>query len=96
VVAGFLLKNIVHFPADAHRVDAPAVTRLGLVAGVLAPLLFIIPAVLVTRYSITREKHAQTRLELDRRRSAVGLAPAPDGESLDLEMAVVPPGATAI
>ncbi|HZZ86744.1 MAG TPA: hypothetical protein VFE13_00285, partial [Caulobacteraceae bacterium] len=72
------------------------ITRLGLVAGVLVPLLFVVPAALAMRYSITREKHAEIRAELDRRRAAAGLAPAPDGESLDLEMALVPPGATAL
>ncbi|HZZ87091.1 MAG TPA: MFS transporter, partial [Caulobacteraceae bacterium] len=69
VVAGFLLQDVVRFPTDAHQVDPATITRLGLVAGVLVPLLFVVPAALAMRYSITREKHAEIRAELDRRRA---------------------------
>jgi GPH family glycoside/pentoside/hexuronide:cation symporter len=97
VIAGFLLGQVVRWPSnvDLHHIDPDVVTRLGLVAGVLAPLLFAIPLALGSRYSITREKHMLTRQELERRRSAAN-APAPDDAHLDLEMAITPPGTLPI
>jgi glycoside/pentoside/hexuronide:cation symporter, GPH family len=79
IVAGFLLQQVVRWPlhADPHTVDAGVVTRLGVVAGILAPLLFLIPFALATRYRITRQSHEFTRLELERRRAAAQ-APAED------------------
>jgi hypothetical protein len=71
------------------------VTRLGLVAGVLVPLLLAIPLALGSRYSITREKHMLTRQELERRRAATQ-APPPDDAHLDLEIAIAPPGTLPI
>ncbi len=97
VIAGFLLQRVVLWPAkiDPHHVDPQVVTRLGLVAGVLVPLLLVIPLALGARYSITREKHALTRQELDRRRAAAH-APPPDDAHLDLELALAPPKASHI
>ena len=91
VIAGFLLQQVVHWPVDAHHIDASAVTRLGMVAGVLVPLLLVFQLLLGWRYRITRESHALTRQELERRRAAAH-APPPNEAHLDLEMAVVPPG----
>jgi hypothetical protein len=45
------------------------------VDGVLVPLLLVIPLLFGAGYRITRESHAVTRAELDRRRAA---AHAPD------------------
>ena len=97
VIAGFLLQQVVHWPlrVDPHRLDPQVVTRLGLVAGVLVPLLLAAPLALGWQYRITREKHAQTRQELDRRRAAAH-APPSDDAHLDLEMAIVPPGVSHV
>ena len=71
VIAGFLLQQVVRWPrqVDPHHIDPEVVTRLGLVAGVLVPLLLALPLALGSRYSITRHKHMLTRQELDRRRA---------------------------
>jgi Na+/melibiose symporter-like transporter len=73
IVAGFLLGEVVHWPARAspHAIDPHLVTRLGLVAGVLVPLALILPFLLGTRYRITRQGHEVTREELNRRRAGV-------------------------
>jgi GPH family glycoside/pentoside/hexuronide:cation symporter len=97
VIAGFLLQQVVHWPqkVDPHHIDPDVVTRLGLVAGVLVPLLLALPLALGSRYSITREKHMLTRQELERRRAAAHAA-APDDAHLELEMAIAPPGTLPI
>lgn len=94
IIAGFLLQEVVRWPAHANplTIDPHIVTRLGLVAGILAPLLLVVPFALGSRYSITREKHQLTRLELDRRRAAAGVTPEErDDAHLALEMAITPP-----
>jgi len=97
IIAGFLLQQVVGLPthADPHHLDPQIVTRLGLVAGVLVPLLFLFPFALASRYSITKSKHMLTREELDRRRAGAHAA-SPDAAHLDLELAIVPPTATHI
>jgi len=97
VIAGFLLQQVVHWPVkvDAHRLDPQVVMRLGLVAGVLVPLLLAAPLALGWQYRITREKHALTRQELDRRRAAAH-APPPDDAHVELEMAIATPGVSHI
>ena len=83
VLAGFLLQEVVHWPArvDPAHVDPEMVTRLGLVAGVLVPLLLIIPFGLGFRLRMTRESHARVREALDQRRAAAH-APSPDDGAL--------------
>jgi Na+/melibiose symporter-like transporter len=73
IVAGFVLEQVVHWPAGAspHTIGASIVTRLGLVGGVLVPLLLVIPFLLGTRYRITRASHLVTREELARRRAGI-------------------------
>jgi GPH family glycoside/pentoside/hexuronide:cation symporter len=97
IIAGFLLQQVVRWPLriDPRHLDPQVVMRLGLVAGVLVPLLLAAPLALGWRYRITRESHAVTRLELERRRAAQHAAPA-DEAHLGLELAVVPPGASHI
>ncbi len=79
IAAGFLLQQLVRWPAERGRstrtVGAGVVTRLGLVAGILVPVLLIIPFWLGTRYRITRASHQLTREELERRRAAAHLPP---------------------
>ena len=89
MIAGFLLQHVIRWPAHANplTIDPDIVTRLGLAAGVLVPVLLIVPLLLGAQYRITRAKHAVTREALDRRRAV----PA-DPAHLELEMAAVPPG----
>lgn len=72
VVAGFLLQEVVHWPAhvDPRAVDLHMVTRLGLVSGVLVPLLYAIPFCFGFMLRITRDLHKHTLEELERRRAA--------------------------
>lgn len=92
IIAGFLLQQIVRWPAHAspHTIDAHIVTRLGLVAGVLVPMLLVIPLMLGSQYRITRENHAATREALEKRRASQHTPPQ-DEAHLDLEMAITPP-----
>jgi glycoside/pentoside/hexuronide:cation symporter, GPH family len=92
IVAGFLLQQAVRWPAGAnpHTVGAGVVTRLGLVGGVLVPVLLIVPFWLGTRYAITRASHQLTREELERRRAAAHLPPPGEGP-LDLQMPLAAP-----
>jgi glycoside/pentoside/hexuronide:cation symporter, GPH family len=89
LVAGFLLEQAIHWPAraDAHDLGPSLVARLGWVAGVLVPLLLVIPLLFGSSYRITRQSHALTRAELDRRRA---LAHAPgleaDHQALELDL----------
>jgi GPH family glycoside/pentoside/hexuronide:cation symporter len=96
VIAGLLLQ-VVRWPVkvDAHHLDPQVVMRLGLVAGVLVPLLLAAPLALGWQYRITRASHAVTRQELERRRAAQH-APPPEETPLDLEMAALPPGVSHV
>ena len=62
VVAGFLLQEVVHWPAhvDPRAVDQPMVTQLGLVAGVLVPVLYAVPFGFGFFLRITRKSHERT------------------------------------
>lgn len=68
---GGLIITLIAFPTNAEvpsEVPADAIFRLGLVVGVLVPLFYLIPIGLITRYRITREKHAEIQLALEARR----------------------------
>ncbi len=89
LVAGFLLQQVVHWPTRAtlHGLDPHRVDRLGWVAGVLVPLLLVIPLLFGSAYRITRESHALTRAELDRRRTAASASTAEDDHrALELDL----------
>jgi Na+/melibiose symporter-like transporter len=66
---GGLIITLIAFPTQAEPADvAPdTIRRLGLVVGIAVPLLYLIPIALVTRYRITRERHAEIRAQLDAR-----------------------------
>jgi len=72
VVAGFLLQEVVRWPAhvDPRSIDPTAVTHLGLIAGVLVPILFAVPFCFGLFLRTTRESHELTLKELGRRRGA--------------------------
>ena len=93
LIAGFLLQQIVHWPAqaDPRVVDPHTVVRLGVVAGVVVPLLLVVPFLFGAQYRITRRSHQITRRDLEARRGADQTPPA-DEAHLALEMALIPPG----
>ena len=74
-VAGLVLQNLIRWPAKGHLgpVDPEAIIRLGLVAGVMVPLFYIIPLCTGFLYRITREQHADIRRQVEARRAAVKL-----------------------
>jgi Na+/melibiose symporter-like transporter len=74
MLLGGLIIRLVAFPASVApaAVPAGAIQRLGVVGGVLVPLLYVIPITLITRYRLTPVKHAETRAALDARAMAGG------------------------
>ena len=74
---GGLIITLIAFPIEADvPADVPsnAIFRLGLVVGVVVPLLYLIPIGLITRYRITRERHAEIQAALaERARAAAAL-----------------------
>jgi len=72
-VLGGLLLTAIAFPTQARPGEVPhdAIVRLGVVVGMLVPLLYLIPISLITRYRLTRARHAeiQTALVEQRKRA---------------------------
>jgi Na+/melibiose symporter-like transporter len=68
---GGLILTLIAFPKNVAPADVPAesIARLGVVVGIAVPLLYLVPIALITRYRITRERHAEIRAALDARRS---------------------------
>jgi len=66
---GGLIITLIAFPSQADPADvAPeTISRLGIVVGIAVPLLYLIPIALITRYRITRARHAEIRAALDAR-----------------------------
>ncbi len=76
---GGLVLTAISFPVqvnDPAEVPPDAIFRLGVVVGVVIPLFYLIPCALITRYRITRERHAEIQEALKQRRSqaAAGVA----------------------
>ena len=84
VVAGFLLQEVVRWPAhvDPGSIDQSVVTRLALVAGVLVPVLYAVPFCLGFVLRTTRETHKRTLEELERRRAAAQVTASEDQGAL--------------
>jgi Na+/melibiose symporter-like transporter len=78
---GGLILSLVDFPAHVDPPDVPAqsIRQLGIVVGVVIPLLHLLPFFLITRYRITRTRHAQIKAELEARR----LRPPEEGRAPD-------------
>lgn len=68
-VAGIVI-DLLAFPRGVlpGSVDPEVIFRFGVVAGILIPLLNLIPIMLITRYKLTREEHARIRAALDERK----------------------------
>jgi Na+/melibiose symporter-like transporter len=66
---GGLIITLIAFPTGVEpaEVSPDAVRRLGLVVGMAVPLLNLFPIALITRYRISRERHAEIRRALDAR-----------------------------
>lgn len=71
---GGLAISLIQFPTNTDPSDVPPdiILRLGIVVGVALPMLHIIPISLITRYRISRARHAEIREALDARRAAKG------------------------
>jgi len=67
---GGLIITLIAFPTNVEPAKVPpdTILRLGVVVGVLIPLLYVIPISLITRYRITRERHAAIQAALAARR----------------------------
>lgn len=67
---GGLIITLIAFPTNVAPAEVPAdsILRLGIVVGVAVPLLYLAPISLITRYDITRDRHAEIRAALDARR----------------------------
>jgi len=69
-ILGGLIITLIAFPTHVAPAEVPPETilRLGIVVGVAVPLLYLIPIALITRYRITRAKHAEIKAALEARR----------------------------
>ncbi len=80
VMAGLILQFAVGWPARAAHgaVDMALITRLGVIVGILLPLLFFIPMALGKFYRLTRAMHREVHAQLEEIRAQAGVAePAP-------------------
>jgi len=70
VAGGLILDYLLGFPRGAapSSVDSALIIELGVIGGMLVPLLYVVPFSMLTRYRITREKHAEIRRILDSQR----------------------------
>lgn len=70
IVLGGVIIRSIHFPTGMAPSAVPAqkIFHLGLVVGVLIPLLYVIPISLLTRYRITRQEHDRIRAALAEKR----------------------------
>ena len=71
MIGGGIL-TLMSFPIHQSVADISQsnITSLGVVVGIIIPILYIIPTLLFTRYKITRERHAEIRTALDLQRKA--------------------------
>jgi Na+/melibiose symporter-like transporter len=69
--AGLILQYVIHFPTGVRptSLDPGIVTRLGVVAGIVLPIFYVIPLYLISRYRLTRARHAEIQAALVRRRN---------------------------
>jgi len=80
---GGMIITVIDFPTGIAPAEVPpdAIFRLGLVVGIMLPLLHVIPISMLTRYKITREKHAEIRAALDARKAEAAQAAEPGAQS---------------
>jgi Na+/melibiose symporter-like transporter len=70
-IMGGLIITLINFPTGSAPADVPedSILLLGIVVGVAVPMLNLIPISLITRYRITRARHAEIITALDARRT---------------------------
>ena len=70
VIGGLILDYVIRFPGGEAlgEIAQATIVRLGVVDGLVMPLLWAIPIYLVAQYTLTRERHAEIRREIDARR----------------------------
>ena len=69
VILGGIIIDLLAFPrgADPGTIDPDVLFRLGIVIGVIVPLVNLLPLALATRLQTSREVHAEVRRQLDER-----------------------------
>src|SRR4030095_16125611 len=69
LLGGVILDYAVHFPRGVapNLVEHGLITQLGIIAGLVLPVLFLFPLWLMSRYRITRDTHAEIRRQLELR-----------------------------
>lgn len=78
---GGLILTLIEFPMAAKTPDSvpmESIRNLGIVVGVIVPLFYLIPISLISRYQITRQRHAEIRRALEIRNHRPHV---PEGES---------------
>ena len=70
IAGGLLLDIFISFPrgTDVGEVADPTLFRLALTDGILVPIFFLIPILMLRRYSLTRERLEEIQSELAKRR----------------------------
>jgi len=78
---GGLIITLIDFPTTVAPAAVPpdAVRRLGIIVGVMVPLLYVVPISLITRYRITRARHAEIQAALRARAERVAAGGQPIG-----------------
>jgi len=71
IMLGGLLMTLIAFPTqtDPTQVSDEMIFRLGLVVGILLPLLYLAPIALINQYRITKAVHRDIRRQLDERQA---------------------------
>ena len=69
VILGGIIIDLLAFPrgADPGTIDPDLLFRLGLVLGVIVPLVNLLPLALATRLETSPAVHAEVRRQLDER-----------------------------
>ena len=77
ILGGFII-SAISFPTGLSPSEVPedALVRLGVVVGIVVPLLYLVPIGMMTRYQITRARHAEIRAALEARRGVTGTGAA--------------------
>ena len=67
-MGGFLLDFVVAFPRGTQpgEVDADTLIRLAVSDGIAVPLLYLVPILMLTRYTLTRDRLESIQAELRR------------------------------
>ena len=81
---GLILQHVLGFPSGARpaSLDPELIFDLGLAAGVMVPLCNIIPILLIRNYSLTRERYALLKTDLEAartQRAAIAAGTTPNG-----------------